>query len=174
LYVRSGTPIAQVVRGGGQEFGLRSGTENVAGIVGLATALDLATAETASTAPRIAALRDRFEAGVLAAIPGVRVHGAGAPRLANNSNLGLTGVDAEALLVRLDLEGIAASSGSACLAGSTEPSHVIEALGGGRGRGVVRFSLGRSTSLEQIESVLALLPGIVSAVREFPAFVGTS
>ena len=173
LYIREGTPLAPVVHGGGQEFGLRSGTENVAGIVGLSVALELAVAEQPANEARIGALRDALQAGVLAAIPGVRVHGAGAPRLPNNLNLGIAGVDAQALLVRLDLEGIAASAGSACTAGSVKPSHVVAALGGEAGEGVVRFSLGRLTTQAQVESVLGRLPGIVASMREFPAFVGT-
>lgn len=175
LYVRSGTPIAPIVHGGGQEAGLRSGTENVAGIVGLATAFEFAVRELAQTAPRMAALRDRLEDGILQSIPGVVVNGAGAPRLPNNLNVGLTGIDAEALLVRLDLEGISASAGSACRAGANEPSHVVAALGRtAPDFGVVRFSLGRKTSREEVEHVLARLPPIVAAVRSFPAFVGTS
>jgi cysteine desulfurase len=175
LYVRAGTPIAPILHGGGQEAGLRSGTENVAGIVGLATALEIAVRELSADAARIAKLRDLFEAGVRAAIPDAVVHGAGGPRLPNNSNLGFPDTDAEALLVRLDLEGISASVGSACNAGSTEPSHVIAALGGSAApMGVVRFSLGRLTTAAEIESVLARLPGMVGAVREFPAFLGTS
>jgi len=179
LYVRGGTALAPLVLGGGQEFGLRSGTENVAGIVGLATALDLAVAEREATAARVRALRDRLEAGIAAAFPGAVVHGAGAPRLPNNCNVGFPGVDGEALLIALDLEGIAVSAGSACTAGATVRSHVLAALSpsgdaeGGRG-GVVRFSLGRDTTAEQIESVLARLPGIIANMREIPAFVGTT
>jgi cysteine desulfurase len=175
LYVREGTPVVPLVLGGGQEAGLRSGTENVAGIVGLATALELTVREMPETVSRIAGLRDAFEAEILTRIPGAVVHGAGATRLPNNSNLGFVGVDAEALLARLDLEGIAVSAGSACAAGSTEPSHVIQSLGRYDGPvGVIRFSLGRCTTQDEIEQVLAVLPGIVADTREFPAFVGTS
>jgi cysteine desulfurase len=179
LYVRAGTPLAALVLGGGQEFGLRSGTENLAGIVGLATALDLAVAERPATATRVRALRDRLEAGILANIPGAAVNGAGAPRLPNNCNVSFPGVDGEALLIALDLAGIAVSAGSACTAGATVRSHVIAALspaedGAGERRGVVRFSLGRDTTAEQVESVLACLPGMVANMREFPAFVGTT
>jgi cysteine desulfurase len=179
LYVRAGTPLAPLVLGGGQEFGLRSGTENLAGIVGLGTALDLAVAERPATAARVRELRDRLEAGILAGIPGAAVNGAGAPRLPNNCNVRFPGVDGEALLIALDLAGIAVSAGSACTAGATVRSHVIAALSpaedGARDRsGVVRFSLGRDTTAEQVESVLACLPGMVANMREFPAFVGTT
>jgi cysteine desulfurase len=175
LYVREGTPLAPLVLGGGQEAGLRSGTENVAGIVGLAVALELAVAEMPEVASRMGALRDALETGVLAALPDTVVYGGGAQRLPNNSNLGFEGVDAEALLVRLDLEGVAVSRGSACAAGSAEKSHVIAALEGtARRRGAIRFSLGRLTTRNEIESVITVLPGMVGQTREFPAFVGTS
>jgi cysteine desulfurase len=179
LYVRAGTPLAPLVLGGGQEFGLRSGTENLAGIVGLATALELAVAERPATAARVRALRDRLEVGILAEIPGAAINGAEAPRLPNNCNVRFPGVDGEALLVALDLAGIAVSAGSACTAGATVRSHVIAALspaedGADGPSGVVRFSLGRETTAEQVESVLACLPGMVANMREFPAFVGTT
>ena len=128
LYVRRGTPVEPLIVGGGQEHGLRAGTENVAGIAGLAAALRLAEAERPLTAPRVAALRDRLEAGIVAAFPDVVVNGAGAPRLPNNLSVAFAGLPSDALLIRLDLEGIAASAGSACAAGSLEPSHVIAAL----------------------------------------------
>ena len=174
LFVRTGTPLAPIVLGGGQEAGMRAGTENVAGIIGLATALELAVAELAQSAPRIAALRDAFEAGARARIPDVVVHGAAAPRLPNIANLGFPGADGAALLVSLDLAGVSASAGSACTSGSQQPSHVLAALGQGATTAAVRFSLGRSTTSAQIESVLDLLPGIVASAREAPAFVGTS
>ncbi len=179
LYMRAGTAIAPVVVGGGQEFGLRSGTENVAAIAGLATALELAVAEMPEAAPRTGRLRDELEAGICGRIAGTVVPGAGAPRLPNNCNDGFAGVDGEALMIRLDLEGIAVSTGSACTAGSTLPSHVIAALGrarpgGAAAAGVIRFSLGRGTQRADIETVTGRLPGILANMREFPAFVGTS
>lgn len=170
LYVRAGTPLVPIVYGGGQEFGRRSGTENLQGIAGLACALELAVAEQAERAPRVARLRDRLEAGICSAIPGVRVNGAGAPRLANNLNVSFDGLESEALLIRLDLEGIAVSAGSACTSGTLEPSHVIAALGA-QARwqtAVIRFSLGAGTDAGEIDRVLALLPGIVADLRRHP------
>lgn len=175
LYVKEGTPLAPLVLGGGQEAGLRSGTENVAGIVGLAVALELAVNEMPEASRRMAALRDALETGVLSALPDTMVYGGGAPRLPNNSSLGFEAVDASALLALLDLAGIAVSRGSACAAGSAEPSHVLEAVDPAAARrGVIRFSLGRVTTQDEIESVITLLPGMVSRTREFPAFVGTT
>jgi len=167
LYVRSGTPIEPLIVGGGQEHGLRSGTENVSGIAGLAAALRLAEADRAETVPRIAALRDRLEAGIRDAFPDVVVNGAGAPRLANSLSVAFADLPSDALLIRLDLEGIAASAGSACAAGSLEPSHVTAALGlDERLRlGVIRFSLGRATTAAEVDEVLRRLPLVMSDVR---------
>jgi cysteine desulfurase len=166
LYVRRGTALEPLIVGGGQEHGLRAGTENVAGIAGFAVALALADAERPVTSPRVAALRDRLEAGVVAAAADVVVNGAGAPRLANNLSVAFAGVPSDALLIRLDLEGIAASAGSACAAGSLEPSHVAAALGlGERHRfGVIRFSLGRDTTQAQIDDVTARLSAILTSM----------
>ena len=168
LYVRSGTPLAAVVVGGGQEAGLRAGTENVAGIVGFAKALELAVTELEPEAARLRELRDRFEAGVLATIPGARVNAADAARLPNVSSLAFSGVDAQALLVRLDLAGVAVSLGSACAAGSSEPSHVLAALGEPEWirRATVRFSFGRLTGRQEVNDLLAMLPDITESVRD--------
>jgi cysteine desulfurase len=173
LFVRTGTPIAAQVVGGSQEFGLRAGTENVAGIAGLAAALELAQAERAANAARIAALRDRLEAGIVAAIPAVRINAAGAERLANVSSVAFADALGAALLIRLDLEGIAASAGSACAAGSLEPSHVIEALRlpAAYQRGVLRFSLGHSSTAGEVDRVVAILPQLVAEVRGAAAVV---
>ena len=166
LYVRRGTAVEPQIVGGGQEHGLRAGTENVAGIAGFAVALSLADAERPVTAPRVAALRDRLQAGIAAAVPDVVVNGAGAPRLANNLSVAFADVPSDALLIRLDLEGIAASAGSACAAGSLEPSHVVAALrlDERHRRGVVRFSLGRETTRSQIDDVLARLPALLASM----------
>jgi len=168
LYVREGTPLEPVVHGGGQEYGRRSGTENVAGAVGLATALEWAEADRAAFAGRVGGLRDRLQAGLEARIEEIVVNGKGVARLPNNLSVSFAGLDAEPLLHRLDLEGIAASAGSACAAGSLEPSHVIAALGLPERvwRGTVRFSLGRSTTADEIDRVLALLPLVVGEQRE--------
>jgi cysteine desulfurase len=174
LYVRSGTPLVPLVVGGGQEAGLRAGTENVAGIVGFARALELAVAEMPAEVPRLAGLQDRFEAGVTS-LPGVRVNAAGAPRLPNVSSVAFEGVDAPTLLIRLDLEGVAASAGSACAAGSTEPSHVLAALDlpHWAKTGTVRFSFGKLTSGQDVERIVEMLPEILRAVRESEPDVGT-
>jgi cysteine desulfurase len=173
LYVRSGTPVAAQIVGGSQEFGLRAGTENLAGIAGLAVALELAQAERVTNVVRLAALRDRLEAGITAGIGEVRLNAAGSARLANVSSIAFAGVSAATLLIRLDLEGIAASAGSACAAGLLEPSHVIEALGlpADYRRGVVRFSLGHSNTGGETERVIALLPQLVAEVRGAAAVV---
>jgi cysteine desulfurase len=167
LYVRRGTPLEPLIVGGGQEHGLRAGTEDVAGIVGLAAALRLAEAERPVTSQRVAALRDRLQSGILAAFPDALVNGAAAPRLPNNLSVAFAGLPSDALLMRLDLDGIAASAGSACAAGSLEPSHVTAALGLDEERrlGVIRFSLGRQTSVAEIDEVLRRLPRAVSDVR---------
>ena len=170
LYVREGSPVRPIVHGGSQEFSKRAGTENVAGIVGLARALELAVGEP-GTARRVGGLRDRLEAGILAQIPDVRANGRGASRLANNCSVSFSGVDSDQLLIRLDLDGIAASGGSACASGAPEPSHVLSALGLSREwmRGTVRFSLGRSTTAAEIDRVLALLTAAVADLRRFSA-----
>lgn len=167
LYVRRGTPLEPLIVGGGQEHGLRSGTENLAGIAGFAEAFRLAEAERGETAPRIAALRDRLEAGIRDAFPDALVNGAGVPRLPNNLSVAFADLPSDALLIRLDLEGIAASAGSACAAGSLEPSHVSAALGldERRRRGVIRFSLGRTTTAAEIDEVLRRLPLVIADVR---------
>jgi cysteine desulfurase len=167
LYVRRGTPVEPQVVGGGQENGLRAGTENVPGIAGFATALVLAEAERPDTVARVGALRDRLQAGITASIPNVIVNGAGAPRLAASLSVAFADAASDALLIRLDLEGIAAAAGSACAAGSIEPSHVAAALGlDERHRfGVIRFSLGRSTTAAEIDDVVRRLPAMVADVR---------
>jgi cysteine desulfurase len=159
LYVRRGTPLASLVVGGGQEHGLRAGTENVAGIVGFARAFELAVAELPAETQRLRALRDGFEAAA-AAIPGTRVNGAGADRLPNVSSIAFPDADATALLVNFDLAGVAVSAGSACAAGSTEPSHVLNAIGAPAWArtGTLRFSFGKLTSREDVERLKAMLP----------------
>jgi cysteine desulfurase len=167
LYVRRGAAVLPLAGGGGQESGLRGGTENVAGIAAMAAALGAAEAERPEAAPRVAALRDRLQAGLVAAIPDVVVNGAAAPRLPGILSLAFGDVPSDALLMRLDLEGIAASAGSACAAGSLEPSHVTAALGLPERfrRGTVRFSLGRATTEAEIDEVIARLPGLLADIR---------
>jgi len=167
LYVRAGVPFEPVTYGGGQEFGRRSGTENVTGIAGLARALELADADRPERAERVAGLRDRLEAGIVASIAGVRINGAGGPRLPSNCNVSFEGARSEELLLQLDLAGVAVSAGSACTSGATVPSHVIAALGLAEGWrvGPLRFTLGRATTQAEIDRVLAILPGVVAAVK---------
>jgi cysteine desulfurase len=175
LYVRTGTELAPLVVGGGQEAGMRAGTENVAGIAGLARALELAVAEMPEECARLRRLRDAFEARVLASIADCEVNGAGAERLPSVSSIAFRGVDATTLLVRLDLQGVAVSAGSACAAGATEPSHVIAALGKGRsaGLGTLRFSFGKLTSEQDVERLAKMLPATVAALRDGGTDLGT-
>jgi len=167
LYVRDGVGLEPLVRGGNQEFGRRAGTENVAGIVGMARALELALTGWEAQAADIAARRDRLEAALVAAIPGLVVNGAGATRLPNNLSIAVPGVDSEQLLVRLDLEGVAVSAGSACASGAMEISHVVEAIGLGPtlSASVLRLSLGRATDDRAATRVAELLPRLVQEMR---------
>ncbi|HET7459591.1 MAG TPA: cysteine desulfurase family protein [Longimicrobium sp.] len=168
LYVRRGTALKPLLFGGGQERGLRPGTEDVAGAVGFAAAAYAAEAEREQAMARIGALRGRLEAGLRERVPGLVVNAAGAPRLPTVSNVSVPGADPEALLMSLDLEGIAASSGSACSSGAVEPSHVLTAMGIAReiAGPSVRFSLGWGTTDAEIGRVLEVFPAIVERVRE--------
>lgn len=166
LYVRRGTPWLPLQQGGGQERGRRAGTENVAGIVGLATALQLATETMDEEGARLCALRDRLIAAVLETVLGSRLNGHPTRRLPGNANFSFAAVDGEALLLSLDRHGMAASSGSACTAGSIDPSHVLLALGlkPALAAGSLRLTLGRHTTTEEIDRVAALLPDLVARV----------
>ncbi len=167
LYVREGTALAPLVVGGGQEFGLRAGTENVSGIVGLARALELAVAELPVESARLARMRDDFERAIVAAEPEARVNAAGAPRLPNLSSIAFPGIDAATVLVSLDLAGVAVSAGSACAAGATTSSHVLRAIGLPlRERsGTLRFSFGKLTSEQDVERLQTMVPEILAQVR---------
>ncbi|HLZ47389.1 MAG TPA: cysteine desulfurase family protein [Candidatus Limnocylindria bacterium] len=167
LFVRRGTRIATVQTGGGQEKGRRTGTENVAGIVGLGAAMRLAMARRAAESARQAALRDRLIAGVKARIPDAILTGHPAERLPNNASFCFSGTQGEALVVSLDLEGFSVSSGSACTSGDTEPSHVLLALGLPRdvAQGSLRVTLGRDTTEHDVDAFLAALPPIVERLR---------
>jgi cysteine desulfurase len=167
LYVRDGTPLEPLIHGGGQERGRRSGTENVSGVVGMARALELADGQRSAANARVAGLRDALEAKVTAAVPRVYVNAQRVARLPGISSLTFAGLDAEALLIALDLGGVAVSAGSACAAGSLEASHVMAALAGtASSGGTLRLSLGRATTAEEIDRVAALLPNLVAAQRE--------
>lgn len=166
LWVAPGLPLAPVL-GGEQERGRRAGTENLPGIAGLAAALEAAVAAVDEEGPRLAALRDRLEAGLLAAVPRARVNGAGAPRLPGTLSITFEGCDAEALLMAMDLEGVCASAGSACHSGSTRPSGVLLALGlsDADARATLRLSLGWTSTGEDVDAALRLLPPLVARVR---------
>ncbi len=166
LYIRSGVRPRPLLLGGGQERGRRAGTENVAGIVGLATALRLATAELATEAPRCAALRDQLVAGLLA-LPGVRLNGPAVERLPNNANLSFERVSAESLQILLDGHDIAVSTGSACSSGATEPSHVLQAMGLDRNVSfsALRFTVGRGNTPAEMAEVLSVMPAALDRLR---------
>jgi cysteine desulfurase len=167
LWIRRGVRLHAALTGGKQERGRRAGTENLAGIVGLGVAADLARAEMGDEGPRIARLRDRLEAGVLAGVPGTVVNGATEPRVPNTTNISFDRVEAESLLIALDLAGIAVSTGSACSSGTLEPSHVLRAMGfpPHRTQNSIRFSLGAANTEDEIDRVVAALPAIVSKLR---------
>jgi cysteine desulfurase len=166
LFVRKGFRLRSHTPGGGQEKKIRGGTENTPGIVGFGAAARLAL-DRLGESTRIAQLRDRLEQGILAAIPDARVAGGAAPRLPNTTTILFGGLSGEALLIRLDLEGVAVSVGSACSSGTLAPSPAILALGFSReeARGAVRFSLSRWNTPDEIDRVLALLPIAVTAAR---------
>ena len=168
LYVKKGTTLDPFMTGGGQEQKLRSGTENVAGIVAMGEACRLAKAEGPQSARNIAAMRDRLENEICEHVPDVLVNGDTAHRLPGTSNLGFIGAEGETLLIRLDLEGIAVSTGAACSSGSPEPSHVLLAMDLPKEtvQGSLRFSLGYGNSDADIDRLLEVLPEAVSKVRE--------
>jgi cysteine desulfurase len=167
IFIRRGTPLQPLFYGGAQDRGRRPGTENVAFAVGLARAAELAAAEREDECARLGALRDAFEARLLAAVPDAVIHGRGAPRAPHVCNVSVPGVDAESLLMALDLQGVAASGGSACQTGSAAPSHVLLAMGVAPelASGAVRLSFGCLSTAEQVERVAALLPALVARAR---------
>jgi cysteine desulfurase len=167
LYVRKGTRVATMQTGGGQEKGRRTGTENVAGIVGLGIAMRIATERRAVESARQAALRDRIIDGLLARVPDAVLTGHRTERLPNNASFVIRGADGASLVTALDLEGFAVSSGSACTSGDTEPSHVILALGIDRetAKGSLRVTVGRATTEADVEAFLVALPKIVERIR---------
>jgi len=171
LYIRKGTRIATVQTGGGQERGRRTGTENVAGIVGLGVAMRLAQDRRGTESRRQAALRDRIVQGVRTRIPDAILTGHPTERLPNNASFCFPGTQGEALVVSLDLAGFAGSSGSACTSGNTEPSHVIIALGLDRAtaQGSLRLTVGRETTEADVDALLEALPPIVARLRSISA-----
>lgn len=167
LYLRDGVHARPLVHGGGQEGGRRAGTENVAGIVGLSVALELATRDVDHHAATTAALRDQLIEGVLLHIPGTALNGARRERLPNNASLRFEGIEGQTLVLALDVAGFEVSTGSACTSGSLEPSHVLTAIGCGaeEARGTVRFSLGRNTAANDVTRLLDDIPGIIERLR---------
>jgi cysteine desulfurase len=168
LAVRLGVKLHPFIHGGSQERNRRAGTENVAGIVALGRACELAQDSILSESARIGALRDRLEQGIISTIPDVSVNGHREKRLPNTSNISFAGCEADSLLANLDLEGIAASSGAACSSGTLRVSHVLSAMGvePALARGSLRFSLGRENSAADVEHLLGVLPGIVERLRK--------
>jgi len=167
LYLRRGTPLEPLIRGGGQERNLRSGTENVPGIIGLATALRLAQAEKETENARLTALRDRLVEGLLA-IPKTRLNGDPTERLPNSVNISFIDIEGEAAVLYLDAEGIYVSTGSACASTSLDPSHVILATGLSyeAAHGSIRFTLGKRTTAEDVERIIEVMPGVVERLRQ--------
>jgi cysteine desulfurase len=167
LYIRNGTPVRQYLFGGHHQRSMRPGTENVAGIVGLGKAAALAATSLHEDSPRIAEFRNDLERGILQRVPGSRVNAATAPRTPNTTNILFPGVDGEALLIALDLKGLACSTGAACSSGAVEPSHVLTAIGltASEARSSLRFTLGRPTTRAEIDTALQLIPQAVAQLR---------
>jgi cysteine desulfurase len=169
LYVRKGTTLEPMLYGGSHERSRRAGTENVPGIVGLGKAAELAVKgfENGETS-RMAALRDRLENAVLQGVESAGVNGEGAPRVPNTSNIYFDYIEGEALIISLDLKGLAVSTGAACSSGAIEPSHVLTAMGlrPDRARASIRFSLGKQNTAEDVEFAIELVPVSVARLRE--------
>ncbi|MEM4658437.1 MAG: cysteine desulfurase family protein, partial [Candidatus Methanosuratincola sp.] len=167
LFIRSGVRVAPFIHGGGQERGRRSGTENVPGIAGFGEACELARRELAADSQRALLLGGKLKAGLLSSVEGVSINGDPERRVAGTLNVCFPGAEGEAVVMGLDLEGIAVSTGSACSEGNVEPSHVLLAMGLTKEEALssVRFSLGRFTTEEDIERLLGVLPRVVARVR---------
>ncbi len=167
LWIKRGTRVAAILTGGKHERNRRAGTENVAAIAGLGAAAALASGKMTAEAARLSALRDRLENEILAAIPDTAVNGARDARVPNTTNISFGGVEAESLLIALDLEGVAVSTGSACSSGTLEPSHVLRAMGFPvhRTQNSIRLSLGAGNTDEQVDYVVSKLPAIVEKLR---------
>jgi len=174
LWMKRGVRLVSPVTGGKQERSRRAGTENVPALVGLGVAAEVARQKMAGEASRLAALRDRLEAGVLAKVSNTERNGAASPRVPNTTNISIDRVEAESLLIGLDLAGIAVSSGSACSSGTLEPSHVLKAMGLPHARtlGSIRFSLGAANTEADIDRVLEALPPIVEKLRSLTTVGG--
>ena len=171
LWVKRGVRLAPFLAGGKQERNRRAGTENVPGIIGMGAAATLALAKMSVESVRLAALRDRLEEGILKNVADTDVNGARDTRVPNTTNISFERIEAESLLIALDLEGVAVSTGSACSSGTLEPSHVLKAMGlpSHRAQNSIRFSLGASNTEEQIDHVIEILPRIVTKLRSLSA-----
>ncbi len=167
LWIRRGTRLHAQMTGGRQERNRRAGTENLPAIVGLGAAARRLLDTPGKGPDDVTGLRDRLEAGILAEVPGTAVNGGKSPRVGNTSNVSFHGVEAESLLIALDLEGIAVSTGSACSSGTLEPSHVLRAMGFAphRAQNSIRFSLGLGNTRADVDRVVEVLPGIVDRLR---------
>jgi cysteine desulfurase len=167
LWIKRGTRMLPILTGGKHERNRRAGTENVPAIVGFGVAARLAAGKLAGEGARLAALRDRLERGILASVPGTVVNGAPTPRVPNTTNISFDHVEAESLLIALDLEGIAVSTGSACSSGTLEPSHVLRAMGlpPHRTQNSLRFSLGLFSTEAEVDRVVSVLPALVEKLR---------
>ena len=167
LYVRSGTRIHPLLYGGHHQRGFRPGTENVAAIVGLGAAAEIARQSLAEEAQRVAALRDQLECGIVQRVPHIRLNAGNAPRTPNTTNIMFTGIEGEALVIALDLQGLACSVGAACSSGAVEPSHVLTAIGLSQdeAKSSLRFSLGRHTTESEIDFALETIPPAVAQLR---------
>jgi cysteine desulfurase len=168
LYIKGGTHLQQLLYGGHHQRGARPGTENVAGIVGLGTAAAIAKKTQAEEAKRISKLRDHLEQEIVKVVPDAKINGANSARLPNTSNITFPGLEGEALLISLDLKGLAISTGAACSSGAVEPSHVLTAIGLSPedARASLRFSLGRQTTREEIDQALTIVPAAVQQLRQ--------
>jgi len=167
LWIKRGTRVQSILTGGKHERNRRAGTENVPGIAGFGVAARQAISKLATEGTRLAALRDRLEDGILRGVPGTAVNGDRSSRVPNTTNISFDRVEAESLLIALDLEGIAVSTGSACSSGTLEPSHVLRAMGfsAHRTQNSLRFSLGLYSTDEEVDRVIAVLPGLVEKLR---------
>ena len=172
LYVRRGIPFAPLICGGHQERSRRGGTENVASIVALGKACEIAKANLAEEYTKLQTMRDAFEAKLLAAIPQIRINGDLQNRLPGTSSVSFECIEGESILMLLDVFGICASSGSACTTGSLEPSHVLRAMGVpySAAHGTIRFSLSRYNTMEELDFVVEKLPAIIARLREISPF----
>ena len=167
LWIKRGARVTAILTGGKHERNRRAGTENVPAIAGLGVAARLAAAKLTSEGVRIAALRNRLEEAIVSGVPGTAINGAREPRVPNTTNISFEAVEAESLLIALDLEGIAVSTGSACSSGTLEPSHVLRAMGlpGPRTQNSIRLSLGAGNTEADVDFLVSKLPGLVQKLR---------